>query len=208
MVHSGDTIDVLIIDKSPLVLEGIKALFADDNRFGTVTGTAHAAELPKLLEGGTFDVAVVGWVLKGGSGREILELVAARDHTPRVIIYTGDPDPRIPRRVMSLGGAGFYSKSAPPERLVEIVADVADGLMVFPFADVRQRLHDPLETLTGQEAAFVAALADGDSNKALAARFGVSVNTVKFHLGNAYAKLGVQNRARAVAVFLQSNGGR
>lgn len=208
MVPSGDPIDVVIIDKSRLVLEGIRALFDADVRFGTVTGTARADEFPELLERGAFDVAVVGWILDSGSGRDVLEWIATHDHGPRVVIYTGDPDPGIPHTVMSLGGAGFYSKSAAPERLVEIVAGVADGLMVFPFADVRPGRDDPIAALTNQEAAFIAALAEGHSNKALAARFDVSVNTVKFHLGNAYAKLGVRNRARAVAVFLQSEGGR
>ena len=153
-------------------------------------------------------MAVIGWVLESSSGREVLESREGHDDGPRIVVYTGDPDPSIPRTVMSLGGAGFCSKTEPPDRLIEIVVEVARGQMVFPFLDVR-RLHDNrLGSLTPREMSFVAALAGGHSNKSLAAEFGVTVNTVKFHLRNAYAKLGARNRAQAVAVFLRSDVGR
>jgi len=79
--------------------------------------------------------------------------------------------------------------------------------MVFPFLDVRRLHDDRLGTLTARELAIVGALVDGGSNDSLADQFGVTVNTVKFHLSNAYAKLGARNRAQAVAIFLQSDWG-
>jgi two-component system nitrate/nitrite response regulator NarP len=61
---------------------------------------------------------------------------------------------------------------------------------------------DPLEVLTVRERELLAALADGWSNLQIAARIGISRNTVKYHLKNLYDKLNVNNRAMAVALFM------
>ena len=77
--------------------------------------------------------------------------------------------------------------------------------MVFPFVDVRDLNRDPVESLTGRERALLAALARGLNNKALAAEFSISVNTVKFHLRNLYDKLSVTSRAQAIAFYYAAN---
>ncbi len=200
-------IDIVIVDKSPLVTEGLRAFFRADGRIGEIAVAAGVDEFFAISTKRAFDVAVTGWVLGADSGSRILEAVADRDDGPRVVVYTGAPAANIPHTVMALGGAAFCSKTEPPARLIEIVVEVARGQMVFPFLEVRRWRSDRLSTLTPREMAFVAALADGHSNKSLAAEFGVTVNTVKFHLRNAYAKLDARNRAQAVAVFLQSEGG-
>jgi len=85
------------------------------------------------------------------------------------------------------------------------VRQVARGQMVFPFVDVRDLNRDPAESLTGRERALLAALARGLNNKALAAEFSISVNTVKFHLRNLYDKLSVASRAQAIAFYYAAN---
>ncbi len=205
MARKPGAISIVIADKSPLVLEGLRDLFDLDTRFANVAFAARAEALMDLTRRETFDVAVIGWVLPDAHGRDVLNSLSATSGAPRVVVYTGDPDPTIPRTAMALGGAGFCSKTESPDRLVEIVVAVARGQMVFPFMDVRTLEGDRLGSLTEREFSLVAALADGASNKSLGSQFGVTVNTVKFHLGNAYAKLGARNRAQAVAIFLQAN---
>ncbi|MEK9724657.1 MAG: response regulator transcription factor [Rhodospirillaceae bacterium] len=58
--------------------------------------------------------------------------------------------------------------------------------------------------LTRRELEVLSALANGRSNKQIAQEQDVSLNTVKFHVKNLYAKLGVHNRAQAVALYLRS----
>jgi two-component system, NarL family, nitrate/nitrite response regulator NarP len=109
--------------------------------------------------------------------------------------------------VMASGGAGFCSKSDPPERLLEVAAAVADGQMVFPFIDVRGLYRDPLEELTEKERVMLTALAKGQTNNELAVDLGISVNTVKFHLRNLYDKLSIRNRSQAVAFYYSLRNG-
>ena len=89
---------------------------------------------------------------------------------------------------------------------VEVVAEVAtvsearrirdvDGYVMTPVAEEEDQ---PFEPLTSRELEVLAHLADGLSNKAIAARLGLSDETVKFHLSAVFGKLGASNRTDAV----------
>jgi two-component system nitrate/nitrite response regulator NarP len=87
---------------------------------------------------------------------------------------------------------------------METISSVAKGRVSFPFVDIDALTHDPLDTLTLRERELLGALANGWSNLQIAARFGISRNTVKYHLKNLYDRLGVNNRAMAVALFMST----
>jgi two-component system nitrate/nitrite response regulator NarP len=199
-------IELIIADKSPLVLSGLKELIARDHRFRVVgvvaNGRAFLAEVRKRR----IDVGVIGWEMPLADGRMVLEALRGQDRPPPIVVYTGAVDATVPRQVMALGGAGFVSKSEPPERLLTTLAEVAAGRMVFPFVDVRLLDRAHVSVLTAREQELLQALVSGASNQVLADRFGVSLHTVKFHLKNVYAKLEVANRAQAVAYFMSNRG--
>ncbi|MBB4266837.1 response regulator transcription factor [Roseospira visakhapatnamensis] len=199
-------IDVFVADKSPLVRMAMKTLLGHDSRFNLL-GTAEDGELfMRALDKLTFRVGVIGWVMPYMDGAAVLKALQERTDAPRVLVYTGDPDPAIPRRVMDLGGAGFCCKSESPERLLAAIDTVARGHMTFPYTDVARmqqaRPASPLDALTARERELLACLAEGQSNADIARHFGISVHTVKFHLKNVFGKLDVSNRAGAVAAFL------
>ncbi|MGF6233626.1 DNA-binding NarL/FixJ family response regulator [Inquilinus ginsengisoli] len=192
-------------DKNPLVLRGLQSLFGEDRRFELVVSASDGERFLDAVARFEFDVGIIGWVMANGDGRAVLE--ALRDKTPRIVVYTG-ADLGVARTAMQLGAAGFLSKSEPPERLLDVVAEVARGRMMFPFLDLgRAAAADPLACLTGRERELLERLAEGLSNEGLARCFGLSPNTVKFHLRNLYEKLGAANRAQAVAVLLGRDRG-
>lgn len=195
-------VEVAIVDKSPLVVQGLKTLFADDGRFELVASASDGARLLDALSRLRLDIVISGWEMPVCNGRCLLERLSERDISPRVIVYTGDPDPDIPRQAMRLGAAAFCAKSEPPDRLMQIVDTVARGSMVFPFTDVRTLGDDPLSVLTPRESELLERLAEGLTNAEIAAVTGVSTNTVKFHLRNIYSKISVRNRAEAVALLM------
>lgn len=195
-------VEVAIVDKNPLVVQGLKSLFADDGRFELVASASDGARLLDALSRLRLDIVITGWEMPVCNGRRLLEHLSERDISPRVIVYTGDPDPEIPRQAMRLGAAAFCAKSEPPERLMQIVDTVARGSMVFPFTDVGTLSDDPLSGLTPRESELLERLAEGLTNAEIAAAVGVSTNTVKFHLRNIYSKISVRNRAEAVALLM------
>lgn len=197
-----DPIDVVLADKSQLVLAGLNQLFSQDQRFRVVATVSDSDRFVKILERTSFDVGVTGWMLPPQGGRGVLSALREKKPPLALVIYSGALDPDIPRQVMALGGAGFCSKRDTPEHLMEVVAQVAAGHMVFPRFDVRELYKEPFDNLTGRELQLLAALSEGATNGQIARRLGISLNTVKFHLKNLYEKLRVQNRAGAVALYV------
>ena len=199
---NGSPISVVVADKSSLVRAGLQALLNEDKRFELVGVAENGEQFLNLVDRQRFQVGIVGWVMPGIGGRGVLDRLRDRPDAPRVVIYTGDPSSDIPRQAMRLGGAGFCSKSEPPSQLLDSVVRIAKGQMIFPFVDVRGLHSCPLSSLTPRERELLAALSEGNSNAQLAARFEISVQTVKFHLKNVYEKLGIGNRAQAVALYV------
>jgi len=199
---NGTPISVVVADKSPLVRAGLQGLLNEDERFELLGVAENGEQFLTFVEQQPFQVGIVGWVMPGMGGRGVLESLRDRPDVPRVVIYTGDPSSDIPRQAMRLGGAGFCSKSEPPSQLLDSVARVATGQMIFPFVDVRELHSYPMSELTPRERELLAALSEGRSNAQLAARFEISIQTVKFHLKNVYEKLGIGNRAQAVALYV------
>ncbi len=198
-------ISVVVADKSSLVRAGLQALLNEDERFELVGIAENGEQFLALVDQRPFQVGIVGWVMPGIGGRALLDSLRDRPNAPRVVIYTGDPSTDVPRQAMRLGGAGFCSKSDPPSQLLDTVAGVATGQMIFPFVDVRGLHSCPLSALTSREHELLAALSEGSSNAQLAARFEISIQTVKFHLKNVYEKLGIGNRTQAVALYISEN---
>jgi len=200
-------IDVAIADKSPLILAGLDKLLTDDHRFNLVLKVTDGDEFLEAARQQQFHVAVIGWQLPTLHAREVLRALSRQASAPKIVVYSGTNDPAAPAETLQLGGAGFVSKRAPPERLLDVLAAVAAGDMVFPFVDIRKMRADPLENLTLRERSLLSALGTGQTNNQLAKDFGVSVNTIKFHLRNLFEKLDVRNRAQAIALFLEMKHG-
>ncbi len=199
-------VDLVIADKSPLVQSAMASLFGGDQRFHLVAVCADGERFVEAVDRLSFSVGVIGWDMPYLSGRGVLEALRERAGNPRIVVYSGNAGRDVPLQVMQLGGAGFCSKSEPPERLLEIVLAVAEGRMVFPFIDVQRAADDPLAGLTAREHQLLASLAGGRTNAQIAAEMDISLNTVKFHLKNLYGKLTVHNRAQAVACYLKARG--
>ena len=200
--HDTQFIDIAIADKSPIVQSGLRAMFENDERFRVVAVAADGGRFMEAVDRLSFDIGIIGWEMPYLSGSEVLRNLRGREDAPRIVIYTGSRELDIPRQAMALGAAGFCHKSDPPERLVETVLAVAQGRMAFPYVDVRLLELNPLAGLTDREREILIALAQGMTNQQLANGLKISLNTVKFHLKNLYGKLGVDNRAQAVAKYL------
>ena len=200
-------IRIVVADKSPLVQTGLTAFFENNERFCHVSTVPNGSAFMDASEKLQFNIGVIGWDMPGLNGRDVLQAIRKFPNPPRIVIYTGNAAPDIPRQAMQLGGAGFCSKSEPMSILLETVIAVSEGRMVFPFMDMSAAAADPYGTLTAREQELLASLSRGCTNAQLAKEFDISLNTVKFHLKNLFSKLAVKNRAQAVSRYLKSHGG-
>ena len=186
---------------------GSTTLLADDRRFNLVLKVTDGEEFLDAARLQQFQIAIIGWQLPTLHARDVLRALSRQPSAPKIVVYSGTNDPAAPAETLQLGGAGFVSKRAPPERLLDVLASVAAGDMVFPFVDIRKMRADPLENFTLRERSLLSALGSGHTNNQLAKDFGVSINTIKFHLRNLFEKLEVRNRAQAIALFLEMKHG-
>jgi DNA-binding NarL/FixJ family response regulator len=203
---SDDPIDFMIADKNPLVRRGLISLCQEDGRFTCGGDFATGQEFLDAFLNGETKIGVTGWLLPDMQATELLKAVRATGLDKRVVVYTGAGHAEIPKRVMALGGFGYCSKSDPPEFLLDTMVDVHHGRISFPYVDVRSLYSDPFAHLTKREMELLTALARGWTNEQIARRYGITANTVKFHLKNLYEKLEVNNRAMAVALYVKREG--
>lgn len=193
---------IAIADKNPVVRTGLVDIIARDGRFVVTSAVATGAAFLDLIEANAVDIAVIGWSMQDMTGGDILAELKKRRSQVRTVVYTGEPGIDVVRRSIKAGAWGFISKSDEPEVLLETISSVSHGRVSFPYVDIEAATKDPLDVLTVRERELLAALAAGWSNLQIAARIGISRNTVKYHLKNLYDKLEVNNRAMAVALFM------
>jgi DNA-binding NarL/FixJ family response regulator len=203
-IQTNDAIRVGVADKSPLIQAALKQILSEDERFTLVHVSSACEDFLGNLVNEKIDVGVIGWIFGPSDGRLILDRVNALENPPRIVVYTGLENSTVPAQVMAHGGAAFVSKSEQPAVLLNTIADVAQGRMVFPFIDVRTLYDNPLVTLTRRELEVLSSLASGRTNKQIARDLDISLNTVKFHVRNLFQKLGVNSRAQAISMYLKS----
>ncbi len=195
------SIGVCLADGNPLMLGALANVLERDRRFSLVATSKSSEGLLEVVLRAKVDVGVIDWNLPKLGGARVLEILRAQEGAPRVVVYADDTTGETARRAMAAGAAGYCSRGDPPERLLDVLADVAMGRMVFPYLDVRTLRRDPLATLTARERVLLGLLAKGRSNQALAEGLGISINTVKYHLRGVYEKLSVNSRGQAIALY-------
>jgi DNA-binding NarL/FixJ family response regulator len=159
------------------------------------------------------DVALVDIGLPGMSGVDGVRILKERYPTLLMLINTVyDDDERI-FEALCAGASGYLLKKTPPTRLLESLKEaIAGGAPMSPevarrvltlFREIRPPEHGDYQ-LTPHELRLLKLLVEGHSYKTAAARLGVSVKTISFHLQKIYEKLQVHSKSEAVAKALRN----
>ncbi len=152
------------------------------------------------------DVAVIDFRMPELDGAQIVEAVAVESLPTRVILLSGHLQGESAYRALQHGAAGVLSKLADATSLTDAILAVARGeTVIAPEAQesvanqIRMRATDDRPALSEREREVLAHVADGGSVASIAADLHLSQSTVKTHLEHLYRKLGVTDRAAAVA---------
>ena len=197
-------IRALIVDDHPIVRAGLVALFdsaPDIDVVGTAASGVAAVELAAELAP---DVVLMDLRMSGIDGDEATaRIVAARKQTRVIILTTYENDDAI-LSAISAGASGYLLKAAPEEELLAGVRAVAAGEVALAPSVSRLLVQraaapaPPAPELSKRELEVLRLVAEGLSNRAIGERLFVGEATVKTHLLHAFAKLGVDDRTRAV----------
>lgn len=208
-------IRVMLVDDDPIVRMGLRHMLSVAPDIEVVSEVSDGDEVISGVQAHRPDVIVLDVRMARMGGLEAVSAVKARPEAPKVLMFTVFDHDDVAGRAIGAGADGFLLKTASPEEIRKGIRDVAAGLgAVSPktaaqlFTMVRedsvsaQRAEAArlVAGLTEREQEVVGGLARGLSNAELARELFVSETTVKTHLGSAFAKLRVDNRAQAAVL--------
>jgi DNA-binding NarL/FixJ family response regulator len=196
-------IRVLIVDDHPVVRDGLRGLFTGDSDFEVVGEAADGRDAVSRTEAFRPDVVLMDLhmpTLDGvGATREIVE----RNLGAKVLVVTTFDTEADVLPAIEAGATGYVLKDTPRDDLRNAVRAAAEGKTVLSPPIAQQlvgHVRDPTRgSLSDRELEILRLVADGATNKAVAKQLFISEATVKTHLLHAYDKLGVHQRAAAVA---------
>lgn len=196
-------ISLLIVDDHPIVRDGLRGMFSADPRFEVLGEAADGAEAVIAAERLRPDVILMDLRMPGTDGIFATRELARRGVASRVLVLTTYDTDNDVLPAIEAGATGYLLKDAPLEDLFRAVEAAARGQAVLA-PTVATRLmgrgrRPALEALSHREIEVLELIARGSTNREAAERLFVSEATVKSHLIHVYAKLGVNDRAAAVA---------
>jgi two-component system nitrate/nitrite response regulator NarL len=202
----GSPIRVLVADNHPLYREAVAAAIRRAPGLELVAEESDGRRaLDTLRELGP-DVALLDMRMPELDGMQILNAVVREGLRTRVIFLSAHADGSTVYAALGAGASGYLSKDAPSAAVCDAVAVVARGGTVLPpeiqggiAAEIRSRAVDERPRLTQREQEVLELIAEGCSTPQMAKRLNLSQGTVKSHLQNLYQRLGVSDRAAAVA---------
>lgn len=197
---------VLLVDDHPVVLRGLASLIASDDGLALVGAAGSVAEAIAL--DGKPEVAVVDLHLPDGDGINLGIVLKARWPELRVLILTMNADSNSVVRSLGAGLDGYILKDADPEELLAAIHSAATGSLVLgrgaSEAVVRATASAPrtdvLGVLDAREMEILGLLVDGLSTSQVASRLFLAPKTILNRVSDIVGKLGVDNRAEAIAL--------
>ncbi|MGW9031137.1 response regulator [Streptomyces sp. NPDC055722] len=197
------TVSLLIVDDHPVVRDGLRGMFENAPGFRVLGEASGGVEAVALAAGLDPDVILMDLRMPGGSGVEAIATLTRSGARAKILVLTTYDTDSDTLPAIEAGATGYLLKDAPRDELFTAVRAAAEGRTVLSPA-VASRLVSAVrapgnEPLSVREREVLALVAKGTSNREIARVLFISEATVKTHLTHLYAKLGVKDRAAAVA---------
>jgi DNA-binding NarL/FixJ family response regulator len=208
-------IKVLVIDNHPVFQLGLASILKQEPDFqvvGVMASIGNALEAPDKLDP---DVITVDIFFPGADDASA-SLLKQKYPQARLFILTAFDSETNLEKAMHIGARGYLPKTVRASELVNSIRVIASGNAVVFSSTAGRALSGTmgiekkgngdsirLDALSPREGQVLALVAQGASNKEIAARYYVSETTVKAHLGNILEKLHVKNRTHAVALAIE-----
>lgn len=207
---------LLLVDDHQVVLEGLTSMLASQaSRVEIVGATTESADALALVAERGADVVLLDVRLKGASGLDVCLEIVTRHPTVKVVFFTVYDDEQYIFQALRMGAAGFLLKTTTGPELADHLDRVMEGdVAIDPslagrVAMTAARLQSgefwpgARLGLTQRESEVLELMVRGLSNRAIGQKLFIGEDTVKTHARGLYRKLGVQDRAQAIATALR-----
>lgn len=193
--------NILIADDHDLVRDTIAAYLETVDDFQVQTAASLDDALTKMRGLDAVDLLILDYNMPGMNGLAGLDKAQGQFPATKVALMSGVANRDVANSAMTNGAHGFIPKSLTAVSLVNAIKFILSGERYFPFDfgtdDTRAKPTGTFATLSDREMETLEQLCIGLSNKEIARHLGVQEVTVKLHVKNVLAKLGVSNRTQA-----------
>ena len=198
------TTRVLLADDHALVRRGFRRMLEDDAAIVVVAEASNGDEAIELARQHAPDVIVMDMAMPGTSGLVATRTILAARPQTAILMLSMHSEETLVRQAMEAGARGYVLKNALDLDLAAAVKRVAAGETVLdPGITKPPALTGQRTRLTPRELEVLQLICDGLSNRAIAAKLDLSVNTVAVHRANIMNTLGVHKTAELVVYAIQ-----
>ncbi len=201
---------LLVVDDHEVVRQGLVSLLDRREHFQVVAEAGTAAEAVEMARKFEPDLVVMDVRLPDGSGIEACREIRAEFPATRVVILTSYPDEEAVLSAIIAGASGYLLKQIRSRDLVSALESVGRGESLLDPAVTEKVLDrvrriatgtytDEMAQLTQQEQKILLLVAEGKTNKEIAAEVFLSDKTVKNYVSSILSKLNLERRAQAAA---------
>jgi len=204
-------IHILLIEDDTIVRNGLERYFLSQAEFGKVYSSASVEALSEMaVDYSKLNIVLTDIGLPGRSGIEGIRIIKEKNPRTDVIMITVYKDADRIFQSLCAGATGYILKGASFDEIRESVFTIIQGgsymspgiarKIVEYFKPVKK---DSTTGLSVREEQIVKCLVEGLSYKLIASRLSVSIDTVRFHIKNIYAKLQVNSKSEVIAKYFK-----
>lgn len=204
MTDQPHPIRVLVVDDHPLLRDGIVGVLAGEPDMQLVAEAGNGLEAIKAFEACRPDITLMDLQMPEMGGVEAIRHIRQAFPTAKIIVLTTYAGDVQAVQALRAGAQGYLLKSSLRRELLDTIRAVRAGKRRIP-PEVASEIaeHSADNELTARELEVLKQLANGNSNKRIAANLRVSEETVKTHMKFILSKLGANDRTHAVTIALK-----
>ncbi len=204
-------IKILIVDDHPMMREALQTAFEGEDDLEMIGEAPDAIKALKMLETLKPDVIMMDMLLPEMSGLTAIEKIIEDDPQAKILVLSSMEDEERVVSAIQAGALGYFPKTAPRIYLLDAIRKVADGVPYMPAGITLKLFHglrkvkivqpadDMHASLTSRQQEILSLLSEGHSDDQIAKRLYLEETTVRAHVHHILRRLGLKNRAQAVA---------
>src|SRR6185369_486757 len=204
MNEDSKRIRILAVDDHPILRQGIAGLIADESDMTLVAEATNGREAIQQFRAHRPDVTLMDLQMPEMNGLDAMLAIRGEFPEARIIVLTTYKGDVQARRAIQAGARAYLLKNSLHKDLLDTIRAVHAGRKTLsPEVSFELAEHSAEELLSGAEVRVLRLIAEGNSNKEIAAKLSVTEDSVKGQVRNILSKLGANDRTHAVTIGIK-----